>query len=193
MALIKCRECGQMVSDKAKQCLKCGAPIEKPEYCAECGGAMRATDAMCPSCGCPKEIVQNEQVINNNGGNVKPEGNTPEVPSKPKDSVSKGRYGLFEDNPTGKKRGLAAIFALALGGVGVHMFYLGKKGGGVLMLLTYIFGVIFSCIPIVNIFIGLPMLIWLTVTCIIQGIKLFTMSYEDFEERWIFSDKMIPF
>lgn len=63
MALIKCRECGQMVSDKAKQCLKCGAPIEKPEYCAECGGAMRATDAMCPSCGCPKEIVQNEQVI----------------------------------------------------------------------------------------------------------------------------------
>lgn len=54
MALIKCRECGQMVSDKAKQCLKCGALIEKPEYCAECGGAMRATDAMCPSCGCPK-------------------------------------------------------------------------------------------------------------------------------------------
>lgn len=88
---------------------------------------------------------------------------------------------------------MAAIFALALGGVGVHMFYLGKKGGGVLMLLAYIFGVIFSCIPIVNIFIGLPMLIWLTVTCIIQGIKLFTMSYEDFEERWIFSDKMIPF
>jgi hypothetical protein len=28
MALIQCTECGQMISDKAASCLKCGAPIE---------------------------------------------------------------------------------------------------------------------------------------------------------------------
>lgn len=29
MALIKCNNCGNMVSDKAEKCIKCGAPIEK--------------------------------------------------------------------------------------------------------------------------------------------------------------------
>lgn len=31
MALIKCNECGQMVSDKANACPNCGAPIDKVE------------------------------------------------------------------------------------------------------------------------------------------------------------------
>ena len=31
MALIKCYECGHMISDKAKRCPKCGAPIQKSE------------------------------------------------------------------------------------------------------------------------------------------------------------------
>ncbi|PCQ44939.1 zinc-ribbon domain-containing protein [Citrobacter freundii] len=29
MALIKCKECGEQVSDKAASCPKCGAPIAK--------------------------------------------------------------------------------------------------------------------------------------------------------------------
>jgi len=29
MALVKCKECGQEVSQKAGSCPKCGAPIEK--------------------------------------------------------------------------------------------------------------------------------------------------------------------
>ena len=29
MALIKCSECGKNVSDKAKVCIHCGAPIEE--------------------------------------------------------------------------------------------------------------------------------------------------------------------
>lgn len=29
MSLIKCSECGKEISDKAKQCINCGAPIEK--------------------------------------------------------------------------------------------------------------------------------------------------------------------
>lgn len=30
MALIKCRECGTEISDKAAACVKCGAPVTKP-------------------------------------------------------------------------------------------------------------------------------------------------------------------
>lgn len=29
MSLVKCPECGQMVSDKSANCIHCGAPIEK--------------------------------------------------------------------------------------------------------------------------------------------------------------------
>lgn len=32
MAMIKCSECGQLVSDRAKTCIHCGNPLEKPTY-----------------------------------------------------------------------------------------------------------------------------------------------------------------
>lgn len=32
MAMIKCSECGQMVSDRAKTCIHCGNPLGKPDY-----------------------------------------------------------------------------------------------------------------------------------------------------------------
>lgn len=37
MALIKCPECGNEVSDKAKNCPKCGNPIDTNVYCPKCG------------------------------------------------------------------------------------------------------------------------------------------------------------
>lgn len=39
MALIKCKECGKEVSDKAKSCPNCGAPIDTKVYCPKCGSA----------------------------------------------------------------------------------------------------------------------------------------------------------
>ena len=40
MALIKCEECGQMVSDKASACPHCGCPVKVPMVCPECGEAV---------------------------------------------------------------------------------------------------------------------------------------------------------
>ena len=42
MALIKCKECGKEVSDKALQCPNCGAPVKKlgAMYCEYCGSAV---------------------------------------------------------------------------------------------------------------------------------------------------------
>lgn len=53
MTLIKCEECGQMVSDKAENCPNCGAPVEKKITCEECGFNMSANEKACPNCGCP--------------------------------------------------------------------------------------------------------------------------------------------
>lgn len=53
MALIKCNECGQMVSDKASACPHCGCPIEKPKVCPECGQEIAVSDSYCQKCGHP--------------------------------------------------------------------------------------------------------------------------------------------
>ncbi len=63
MALIKCEECGQMVSDKAVACPHCGAPVEikkeeKSIICEECGQEMPESSTECPNCGCPVEDSQ---------------------------------------------------------------------------------------------------------------------------------------
>ena len=70
MALIKCSECGKEISDKAKQCLYCGCPIEKKVFCVECGNILSENDTSCPNCGCPTirqtNSISNGNSINNN-------------------------------------------------------------------------------------------------------------------------------
>ena len=59
MAIIKCPECGQDISDKAKKCIHCGKVFVEEEIgkvfvvCAECGAELAETDEYCPNCGCP--------------------------------------------------------------------------------------------------------------------------------------------
>ena len=66
MALIKCIECGNQVSDKAKSCPECGCPvepkkIEKKIVCFECGASISDKNETCPKCGVPlKEISKNK-------------------------------------------------------------------------------------------------------------------------------------
>lgn len=48
MALIRCPECGQEISDRAPQCVHCGVRFT---VCPECGEAYVADLAACPSCG----------------------------------------------------------------------------------------------------------------------------------------------
>lgn len=59
MAMIKCPNCGEMISDKAKSCVHCGAEIPKAEEvipekkCPECGAVVNDEDTVCGNCGCP--------------------------------------------------------------------------------------------------------------------------------------------
>ena len=61
MALFKCSECGKEISDKAKQCIHCGYPLENHEdeiryevdmkECPYCGYANKQTADYCNGCG----------------------------------------------------------------------------------------------------------------------------------------------
>lgn len=58
MALIKCIECGNQVSDQAKSCPECGCPfeqqkIEKKIICFECENEYSLSKKSCPKCGAP--------------------------------------------------------------------------------------------------------------------------------------------
>ena len=63
MALIKCTECGRMISDKAACCPNCGAPVEKQIICEDCGFAMSPFMMSCPECGCPNPFSQQGNTI----------------------------------------------------------------------------------------------------------------------------------
>lgn len=51
--MIKCEECGQMISDRAEYCPNCGAPVIKKTVCTECGAVIPDGAKVCPNCGAP--------------------------------------------------------------------------------------------------------------------------------------------
>lgn len=82
---------------------------------------------------------------------------------------------LFENGPSGKSRGLAGLFAILFGWIGLQYFYVNKPSGGILcILLTFI-----SC--------GLWGLISL-----IQGILMLTMRQTEFEQKYVYSNSTFP-
>lgn len=167
MTLIKCKECGQEVSDKAKSCPKCGAPVERMISCAECGTQMSENINSCPNCGCPNPLISGENARlythSNNGTSTSSD--------------------VFAPGRSGKSRGAFALLAIFLGCLGVHFFYIGKTGAGVTNLVICMFSWILLFIPL-----GV-----LGVLTLIQGILALTMTEEEFERRYIISTSSYPF
>lgn len=66
MALIKCKECGGIVSDLATTCPHCGCPVENQQrtvVCPECGQEISEKDMKCPNCGCPSKLSETQKPI----------------------------------------------------------------------------------------------------------------------------------
>lgn len=72
---------------------------------------------------------------------------------------------LARTSPNGRSRLAAGLFALFLGGLGIHKFYLGQVGWGIIYLLFF-----WTFIPAI---IGF-----------IEGIIYLTMSEQDFDRRY---------
>ena len=66
MALIKCPNCGEDISEKAFQCIHCGFQLREEEkvveICQECGTELEDGAGVCPNCGCPVERGGRERV-----------------------------------------------------------------------------------------------------------------------------------
>lgn len=63
MALIKCPECGNSVSEYARVCPQCGFNIAdalRKYVCPDCGTVITGRVAPCPNCDCPPEYFVEE-------------------------------------------------------------------------------------------------------------------------------------
>lgn len=103
-----CTNCGEIVSLRAAACLKCGAdPKKQKNYCRKCGTKLNPEQVICLNCG------------------VSVKGNNEERPRRRKSTTR-------EKN---KSKVTAGLLALFFGTLGIHKFYLGKPGMGVLYLI----------------------------------------------------------
>lgn len=75
----------------------------------------------------------------------------------------------------GSKSNIAAgILAILLGGLGVHKFYLGYHGAGIITLLIFIFGIILLAIPTVII----------SIIALVEGIIYLVKTDEEFYQQY---------
>ena len=85
------------------------------------------------------------------------------------------QYAYGAPGGSGKSKTTAGILGLLLGGLGVHYFYIGKPGGGLLCLLL----TVVTC--------GL----WAILT-LVQSIMMLTMSQEEFDKKYVYTEKTFP-
>lgn len=73
MALVKCVECGNMVSERASACVKCGCPIQfilnSQERCPKCGSPIDSNNTICTNCG---YLLKLKKMQNGSGNIVAP-------------------------------------------------------------------------------------------------------------------------
>lgn len=116
----------------------------------------------CSNCG--QSFSGDNKFANNNNKQVPP----------PMYSETSGNN-LFDCGPEGKSRGVAALLAIFLGGLGIQYFYLGKTGAGLITIgLTII-----TC--------GL----WEIVT-FIQGILMLCMTNDSFRQKYVTTNSTFP-
>ena len=141
---LTCPGCGSAVAPGQSFCSKCGAKIEgqpasASAFCKQCGAPLQANQPFCSSCGARQDGAL--------------------VPSAGP-SVSYGQTGGQKYNKT-----TAGLLALFLGGIGVHKFYLGSWGWGIL----------FACLSCT----GIPAL-----CALIEGIIYLTMDQDRFDAKY---------
>ena len=167
--------------------------------CTNCNQEFNDNVTCCPNCG-SKLIAQNQtskETINDDA-DEKPNfqqssDNVPQgtPPSLNQNSTSSPNNAEDNHSSNPKKKQTAGILAILLGSVGVHYFYCKKVLPGIVFLLvTLLFYYIHNFVDRSTIFLLLQLAP--TIISIIQGIVILSSSQEDFEKKYVLTDKKFP-
>ncbi len=95
------------------------------------------------------------------------------------DGTASAVYKALNGNVKTKDKVAAGLLAIFLGPLGIHKFYLGFTGAGLVYLLTNTVGLLLTWIMLF-----IPNFV-LGIMCIVEGILYLTKSDDEFEERYV--------
>ncbi len=135
-----CMACGALLTGAGRFCPRCGAPASGGPvgYCPACGAQIFAGQAVCTNCGRSTSAFAGvsswfNKTFGTNNATYQNHGNYADAGPSP--GSAPGAI------PGAKNKTTAGILALLLGGLGIHKFYLGSWGWGIVYILccwTYI-------------------------------------------------------
>ena len=146
-----CTNCGVSILENAVACMSCGAsPVGHKKFCRHCGVGLNPEQIICIKCGSEIQTTQKRR-------------NSSSISSS---SPSSGGFGNWP-----MSRIPAALLGILLGGIGIHKFYLGSWGWG----LVFVGAVIVTggLLGLVSGVVG-----------IIDGVRYLMMTDEEFAEKY---------
>lgn len=135
-----CRNCGAQIEDTAVQCPQCGAetgvkPVQEDTiFCTNCGQKISKKALICPHCGVGTEQYRMDQEKARRAATQAAQPSINIVNTNTNTNANTNVTGGF-GFPL-KNKWTAFFLCLFLGVLGVHRFYVGKTGSGVLYLFT---------------------------------------------------------
>lgn len=135
---MQCPKCGAEVAEKTSYCPTCGQFLGVTK-CPGCGADVTPGAAFCPNCGAelPKTPQQAQQAAKAQPQPAQQPQQQPTIVINNTNTNTNNARGSGMDAMTSpKSRWIALALCFFFGGLGIHRFYVGKIGTGILYLCT---------------------------------------------------------